>query len=1473
MRKTYVALLLLVGAVALTANAAFAQVGEDNIGSKLMNAKIAHDMHSRAANLGVSSNQAINDTVYVGYSSQISASDPNNYWRVGAVGGGNPALNIAQPTPNGKPRPHQSGPSGSQTNTDGMWTWENPVHGDSLQGWWPIRVLHQNASGATLTDDNRPWWAVEFGNDANYVVNERRDGSGTSPGDRTFGVVGVWHSDPGLPGVIVKSSTDANPIAPAWSPLGGSKSAWMGLRAHGDATVIDPITKNAFNQDVLVYSGFTGSNPVTGNGTSKHFPGYGNQMDQMLYRDIDVTGTTTGITIGFKYQTQMSTDVNTAVKTRTGWFEGDPLNANPGAGNLISAEAGIPANSQAPADSFQVYVGQPVDASWTDSFGTLHGSVYDPLRRWFNEVLQSGNRLWLFSSTGITSGTQSISLTQGQVNAMKSGDNRVRLVFRVHTNGGFDDENVQITASTAYNSAYKGAAQVDDITVNKGAGAVVIGDFEGSTPANDIDNTKTAAQAWRSTGKPPAIYFHVHDLASLSSRYNDLCGGPNASTDICNLFGQVISMGNHDDNEATAALSSSPFESTEKNGQWGIISPTINLVAPGASSPNAQNITGDMAAATEDWYLYYEMYAGIFNVFSTGCLWRFGVQSYPALQSDGTRTWGEIRLPGFNLFNPDPQCFSDIEGAKANGMLATSNPSGIPDSMRIFIFKVQQCYRFGVADADCHKTDDLGLIDNTSLVMIDGVQQAMSIDIWHFLGDTFPFNESASLIGTAGFDTCAAYMKSGINIAQTTGNTSRIDIAGDSVVVNANGQGDQIRIDMIFRIKPGPGNYVVKGNVASGLRHVPSSAALHTATDFWGSYMANPGDKAAVLNTHTGAPSGWDPLMWNSARCDTSKLMYFPVLGAGLDATGGGQAGTWQSTYSDGITADAHLANLGIPRNRCFVVDTTLTTLTDPNVSCSGTPPAWVTTIPPSRTGWDGTTTTTEGTKIIPDGLFTPGTHIEYFFRREDLTGPSIGKTDFGPDTTVVTPQPLESSFDGHRWQEVSVLPDKWKDPAYGGTGNPCMLYIDWNDRRGDELTVLSVMDSIGATAPGARGNNNGWAAPGTSSPNLPANFVNKNACAGTSFDKYDVKASESLNTGTNSIGSRHSNQTTAGQIAFGKDAKNAPTDDMLNAYYKILLIMSGDLNSSILGPFKDRSANDVVALENFLLSSTSTAKHGIYAGGNGFVEDANAAGPASPQLDLVSGFLGADLNAVSGNTGYRIFASNGNPVADILPTLSGGIIGANNYIYGIRNGCTFTLDVLQAVTGTRTPNATVGVNYQNTGANGPYSAVVVNPGDVAGGHPWIDMVEGWDISVLTSRFDVFDYGRIQYYYQAFANVFGSICAVQGTPLLALDTPNTGSGSQYVDFVGNFSNNPLRSGAAVVRFGLAQSDRVEVDVYDVSGRMVRKLADRTFPAGEHTLTWDGVNDQGQIVARGVYFTQVKFVNRHFSDSKKLTVLK
>ena len=86
-------------------------------------------------------------------------------------------------------------------------------------------------------------------------------------------------------------------------------------------------------------------------------------------------------------------------------------------------------------------------------------------------------------------------------------------------------------------------------------------------------------------------------------------------------------------------------------------------------------------------------------------------------------------------------------------------------------------------------------------------------------------------------------------------------------------------------------------------------------------------------------------------------------------------------------------------------------------------------------------------------------------------------------------------------------------------------------------------------------------------------------------------------------------------------------------------------------------------------------------------------------------------------------------------------------------------------------------------------------------------------------------------------------------------------------------NNPLERGEAVVHFGLARGDRVTARVYDLAGRQVRTLADRSFPAGEHDLRWDGADDQGRPMARGVYFTRFRYAASGFDRTSKLIVLR
>ena len=75
-----------------------------------------------------------------------------------------------------------------------------------------------------------------------------------------------------------------------------------------------------------------------------------------------------------------------------------------------------------------------------------------------------------------------------------------------------------------------------------------------------------------------------------------------------------------------------------------------------------------------------------------------------------------------------------------------------------------------------------------------------------------------------------------------------------------------------------------------------------------------------------------------------------------------------------------------------------------------------------------------------------------------------------------------------------------------------------------------------------------------------------------------------------------------------------------------------------------------------------------------------------------------------------------------------------------------------------------------------------------------------------------------------------------------------------MDFL-KIGNALARSGPVKVLLGFAHAGRVRVSIYDVAGRRVRDLADRVFPAGEITRQWDGTDDAGRRVGRGVYFVR------------------
>jgi hypothetical protein len=79
-----------------------------------------------------------------------------------------------------------------------------------------------------------------------------------------------------------------------------------------------------------------------------------------------------------------------------------------------------------------------------------------------------------------------------------------------------------------------------------------------------------------------------------------------------------------------------------------------------------------------------------------------------------------------------------------------------------------------------------------------------------------------------------------------------------------------------------------------------------------------------------------------------------------------------------------------------------------------------------------------------------------------------------------------------------------------------------------------------------------------------------------------------------------------------------------------------------------------------------------------------------------------------------------------------------------------------------------------------------------------------------------------------------------------------------------------------IPFKLQKSSDISINIYDVHGRVVRKLELGSIPAGTYQTKakaayWDGTNDMGERVASGVYFYQLKA--SEFTASRKMVILK
>jgi hypothetical protein len=315
-----------------------------------------------------------------------------------------------------------------------------------------------------------------------------------------------------------------------------------------------------------------------------------------------------------------------------------------------------------------------------------------------------------------------------------------------------------------------------------------------------------------------------------------------------------------------------------------------------------------------------------------------------------------------------------------------------------------------------------------------------------------------------------------------------------------------------------------------------------------------------------------------------------------------------------------------------------------------------------------------------------------------------------------------------------------------------------------------------------------------------------------------------------------------------GKGASIGPRREWLRKYYRMVTWMTGDLNSNSIGPVANIGEDDIGLIEDFLSNPTGTAQpRQMLVQGDGFAEQCDANGGV--HLDFLNNYLFCGLRAAS----YTDLTPSLVTCPDLISDPA--LVYHPADIYGVVNGCVTLNDVLEP----GATEASVASSYEAVGANAPYrSGVEHKP---TGTHNWHSILNGWDIVNMRSRHCASGLGRVAYQDAMMFHAFGSICGTwsQSCPISACgDVPNAPPHG-FVDFM-RLGNSLVRTNNATVHFGVERDGRVRIRLYDVVGRVIRTLADRTFEAGNHDAVWDGRDDAGRAAARGVYFARIEFAD-------------
>ncbi len=467
--------------------------------------------------------------------------------------------------------------------------------------------------------------------------------------------------------------------------------------------------------------------------------------------------------------------------------------------------------------------------------------------------------------------------------------------------------------------------------------------------------------------------------------------------------------------------------------------------------------------------------------------------------------------------------------------------------------------------------------------------------------------------------------------------------------------------------------------------------------------------------------------------------------------------------------------------------------------------------------------------EILPDRLFTPGTRIDYF----------IASRYIPPDPRNVggTNWFLETDTTGGRYREIEILPSSIKTTT--DTTWNCVLYVDHHDDRSvneqvlEELGLATHLGTGSSNFEGTRYDRFDNQTPSSGQLSLGRSIQTNYGCSPTQIFAYKTVAWHSA---------------TLSSLQLTDEDAN-----ILRPWLTIPEVGNNNFWGSGDGLVRSMATSNEVATVSFqqnvlgVLATCNTVRDALCPAGSA-LDSTSCIG-----LNAVAGahFATTTPSSAAGNgcTALRSFDVNGvnssvTPAGSVRAQLSYAKAGPN-----VPNMSVTRHNTVDVTYKTVTDGAAVGALRNTTGT----------PNNLA-------------LCAATTTASV---GRA-------ADVLGwfASAASCGIPAGLVDVPGDVVGPKPPQFrhaLGNAYPNPMNPTTRIQFTNGVENGRVSLEIFDVTGRLVKSLVNDRMTAGVHEVLWDGTTDSGSSAPSGMYFykmTGEKGDNgSSFVSSKKLVIMK